>query len=534
MPDWLQSIFTKTIENFQALTGSKVYVFGALHGVRFEEIEALQNRDLMNYIRVFILITTINHPGRDLLPPLVNNLSRNVLEIFAIRLNIPRDNFRFISTAELRTAIITGRTNHIANDTIAIIAQRYNTLKNHKYSALIDELYNINEEDDMLINVARLVPHPMEPIILGLDNYTTKQIVDTFGIAIPLSHVNNIDQYIRTNIVSYANVLTRGNLDPIPLEVTIYMKPTDLEDYIGKLTDNEIFTNIGVYVPYNSRIELVRNTVTTITRSHFMYPAMRIETRSHNKKTVINENPITDLNCFMVCFGTALKYFMYELDELTGAFYRDHETGSMEFRRPENPGIKFVTRDIEELRRLLSCFSPTEEITTLINRIDEGLIDAKEKIAYDDVARASLRAFDKSTQSLVQQFLRQIFYTGMYMRRWKGPGFPFPLKTDTTQDKQEPDEKVKEQIGFGLELLKQMGPAARTFSMNLKICEYNGQGNLDHGQATFGGEWGAVIKGTQCIRMASSKFVGIGYHYLRALFYETIPGIDVKAVDRIV
>ena len=534
MPEWIQSVLTKTIDNFQVLTGSKLYLFGAVNGVNFDGIGALPNRELINYIRVFILTSVPDHPGREFLPQLVTNLSRQVLEMFAGRIGIPRDNLRFISMDELRRAVITGRTDHIANGTIAIVAQRYNTLRNHKYANLLDDLYDVDGDDDAWINVARTAPHPMESVILGLDGYSSKEIVDTFGMAIPLSHANNIDQYIRANLVGYKNVLTRGTLDPIPLEVLVFMEPHGLENYISKLTDNEIFTNIGIYVAYTTRVELVRSVANTITRPQFMYPAIRVEARAHNKATTINFTPITDLDSFMVCYGTALKYYMYELDELTGAFYRDDDTGVMEFRRPENVRTKFVTQDVENLRRLLSCFPPTTDITDLMNRIDEGLIDAKEKIAYDDTARLQLRAFDNQTKELIQQYLRQIFYTGMYMRRWQGPGHAFPLKSDTTKHHREPDDKVSEQLGMGLALLKQMGQSPKNFCMSLKICEYNGRGNIDHGQTAFNNEWENVIKGTQCIRMASSKFVGTGYHYLRALFRETIPGMDVTAVDRII
>ena len=534
MPEWIQSVMTKTIDNVQMLTGNKLYVFGALHGVRFENIPGLQNRELVNYIRVSILLNNQNHPGRAILPALVNSLSRQMLEIFAGRLNIPAANLRFIGTADLRSAVTTGRTDHIGNEAINVVARRYTALTTHLHANLLDELYDVNGNDDVWINVARSAAHPLEPVIMGLDTYTPAQIITTFGMAVPLAHAGNLPRYIENNIVSYAKILTRGTLDPLPLDVIPFMQPADIENYVSKLTDNEIFSNIGVYVPYSNRIELVRNTVQSITRPRFMYPTRRTETRCYNVATVINETEITDATVFMVCYGTALKYHMYELDELTRAFNRDDETRAMEFRRPENFRTKFSVQDIEGLRQLLTCFAPTKDITDLMTRIDEGLIDAREKIAFDDTARAQMQRFDKPTCDMIQQYLRQVFATGMYMRRWQGPGYPFPLKNEDTRTQKEPDAKVTEQLGIGIELLKQMGNPARNFCLNLKICEYNGQGNLDHGQATFEGEWDAVIKGTQCIRMASSKFVGTGYHYLRALFRETIPGMDVKAVDRIV
>jgi len=311
------------------------------------------------------------------------------------------------------------------------------------------------------------------------------------------------------------------------------MSSRDLTNYISELTDGEIFENIGVYVPYDSRDELVTNIVAAITRLRFMYPSKRSLVRSHNKETLMMTE-ITDVETFMVCYGTALKYYTYELADLTAAFHRDEETHVMEFRRPENPNLRFTQNDIEGLVRLLQCFPPTPDIALLIERINEALIDAREKIAHDDVARRELLVFDKATQGLVREFLRQIFFTGMYMRRWKGPGNPFPVAENDTKDKKEPDEKVTHEVGTGMEILKQMGPLARAFCMNLKICQYNRDGGIDHGAITFNGEWDGVVKGNQCIRMASTRFIGTGLHYLRALYRETIPGIDVKALDRIV
>jgi hypothetical protein len=535
MPDWIQSILTKTIENFQGLGGGpKQYVFGALNGVDFTDVDGLPARDLVNFIRISILTNNPNHPGRTVLPGLINGLSRRILEVLATRIGIPRINLRFISTAELRIAITTGNTDHIANATIAIVAQRYNTLTTHKYSDLLSELYDVDGDDDRWINVARSAPHPMEGVILGLDNFNPLETASAFGMCIPLSNVNNVAVYVRSNIISYRNVLTRGTLDPIPLDVTTYMSNRDLIEYFSKLTDKEIHNIVGIYVPYETRDELVINTASTITHPQFMFPAVRSIERSVNKTTPITQDDITDTDVFMVCYGTALKYVTYGIDELADTFYRDADTGVMEFRRPENITAKFSVRDIEGLRRLISCFPMTEDIRRLMDVIDEGLMDAKEKIAGDDAARDRLNAFDQSSKNSVRNFLRHIFYTGMYMRRWGGPGTPFPLKADTTRGRKDPDLKVTEELGLGMDILDKMPRPVKLFCLNLKICEYNGQGNIEHGTAAFGPEWEQVIAGKQCIRMASSKFVGTGYHYLRALFRETIPGMDVKAVDRIV
>ena len=156
----------------------------------------------------------------------------------------------------------------------------------------------------------------MEDVILNLDNFSNDQIIERFGMIIPLVYANNKEQYIRGNIVSYAPILNRGNMEVIPLDVTTYIDQQDLMIYLNRLTDKEIFHTIGVYVAYNSRAELVRNTLRCIFVPQFMYPTIRSAERSVNKITTVGLNNINDVDVFMVCYGTALKYITYELYDL--------------------------------------------------------------------------------------------------------------------------------------------------------------------------------------------------------------------------
>lgn len=533
MPDWIQSVLTKNIENFQVLAGTKLYVFGAINGISLIGLGGLQNRDLVSYIRVTMLLDNHQHPGRGCLSGLLNNLGRNVLELFAPRVQINPDHLRFIGTEELRTAIINGNRDHIAIDTIEIAATRYRLLTTHPHVDLLRELYNVDEEDDdwMIVARSRLPPHPLEAVILQFDTINKHEIASQFGMAIPLAHTGNIETYIRNNIVHYANVLTR-QIETVPLEALVFMEPDQLEAYVSKHTDTEIFKLIGIYVAYDSRPELVQNIIRAIREPQFLYPVVRDPKRAHNQMT-IGLTEITDTDTFMIGYGTVLKYYVYELDDILGAFHHDEERQMVTFRRPEHPRNKFTIRDVEELRRLLSCFAPNPTLTALITRIDDGIITAREHIAFDDIARTNLRRLIAPAQDLVRRYLRQIFYTGMYMRRWKGPGHPFPLKQDDTRAKEDPDEVVRENLKHGTALLEQMDVDTRTLCMTLKICQYDADGSISHENVPFEREWHQVGTAKVCIRMASSKFVGTGYHYLRALFRETIPGVDVKTIDRI-
>lgn len=466
----------------------------------------------------------------DLWKIITNNVDRNLLELFAKRLDIPHDNLKFVPTPLLKRAVINGNTNHIDHNLIAIVSRRYNLLWNHKYSSLFSDLYQVNDNEMIKLAVAYDHPHPMETIILNMDSYSLDHIINIFGIF----KFRPIDkQYIRDNIISYAGILKRGHMETIPLEVMKFMDSRDLITYLHKLTDKEIFADIGAYVPYTDRNELVLNIANCIYNRQFMFIPVRSLTRSINKMTTVGLTCVTATDVLMLCYGTPLKYITYELYDLIESFRNNNSGSIVEFSHPEDKNKKFTLNDIEGLKNLLKCYETNSDITDLLNIIRTGFDDVEKDIDHDYIARKQLYAFDKNTRDYIREFLREIFYTGMYMRQWSGPGNPYPLKMETTKTGINPDEKVASHIGTCLELLNKMGVLGKKFCFDLKICAYTSDKNIDNRYGSFINEWKLVIKGEQCIRIASRKFVGTGYHYLRSLFMETIPGVDVKIIDKI-
>lgn len=540
MPDWIEAIRAKTIDNFQILAGAQLYVFGALYGISFDDLGPITNRDLINYIRISILIKNPLHHGRECLPVLIRQANRLLLEILVRQLGIDRDELRFISTDDLRTAVVTQKRDHIMVDEIKIMAERYRTISQHKYTPLLRNLYNIGHrrgEEEAWINVVQQPPHPLESVILNLDRFDLNDIINQFQMVIPLTYSNSIANYVKNNIVGYAKVLTRGNLDPLSLDMIHRMPRTDVLTYLSKLTDKEIFNLVGVYVAYDNRESLVINVAAVISTATpcFFYPIIRSYERSVNRET-ISMSDIMDAGVFMVAYGNAMRYSMYEIEDFQQAFHRGEDGDLISFRDPLNPEKRFTIVEVEKLRQLLTCFEQSAEITRLVAHIDDGLIDEREKTQYDDVAKRLLRTLKKTEQNLAQRFLRLVFYVGMYMRRWKGPGHPFPLRDSDTRrsvDEHELDAIIKAQIEPATAVLDEMEQETAQYCLNLRICQYNVGGGIEVSRQCLGNEWHNVGNGKQCIRMASSKFVGTGYHYLRVLFRETIPGLDVGIIDRI-
>jgi hypothetical protein len=530
MPDWIESIYNKTVDNFQLLSGSKLHLFAALNGISCNDIGG-NSRTIINYIRLNLLHFKEQKDTNiktQLLRAVVDQLDRNILEKFVEKIGLTRYDVRFIKDEDLKLIAISGNANSVNRNELKIISDRYTILTQNPKSDLISRLYGGID----IIEIARMEPHPMESVILNIDKYTVETLVSAYKIVVPVSHIIDPKRYVIENLVDYANIFTRGNIDIVPVDVLIHGERLDIEQYLSKLTDQEIFSTMGIYVQFASRLDLIDKIIAAMTRPRFMIPTVRSLERSINKQTCALTE-IIDTTVFMVCYGTINKYATYELSCLNDAFYKDETTQMILFRHPENPQITFTTEDIEILLGLLKSYgNQTPEMIELIKTINSVILNMKDAIAFDGVARNYLNKFGSETKMLIRDFLNLTFYCGMYMRRWDGKG-PFPLKSETTNKKELPDIKVSEELMNGKNLLMKMGSNASNYCRNLRLCEYRNDGKIDSGDATFGRYWDNVCNGNECIRMASSKFIGTGYHFLRVLFGEIIPGVDTARIDRI-
>lgn len=527
-PEWIESC--RSCIDYKILGINKLYVYAACGGINLCQDYGNtrpSEKELKTYIKADHMLKGPERNNFLVMRPILQKLTRTSLKVLFRKLsNVSADHTRFISESDMIDFIVTRNDSYLRNNDAV---RRYELLTNHCRRNLIAELYHINDEEDW-ITVSKQKPSPMENVILDLDKYTDNQIIETFGIAVPIQMQNSIREYITSNIVLYSEVLTRESFEVIPLDVCLFTEEEELSNYLQKLKDTEIFSSFGIYVPYQNRRELISNIISVITEPSFMFPCVRSKIRSINTETLMLSD-VTDPDIFVVCYGTALRYYTYELEDLIVAFSRSEETLSMEFRKPEDHRNKFKVSDLEALIRLLECFPPDQKITTLINKINEGIITAREKLSSDYTNIILLHLYDAADKALINGFLHQTFFIGMYMRRWEGPGHPYPLSEKDTKNKPEPDDKVTLELGKALEMLKNID--VRNFCLNLECCQYTSEGDIEQSSRKFEKIWTDVIKGEACIRMASTEFIGTALHYLRVLFSENITGINVKSLDRI-
>lgn len=525
MPDWLNGIYNTDARKISTLNYREVPLWKTMHNIpheleNFEEISAYGS----------IMKNFDNLTKR-----------REVLYEFrrckeahkcVVRHKFP-DSYDYLSVmdAAMMYAIIETGTFEV-HPALAIKAQRYKQYKSLRFglSVILSEIYGTTE----LMKMAAMPKHPLEDLVVNMDDYTSEQIIDYLGMSVPLAFANSVSYYVNRNIAAYKDVVGRVAPTPETTSTLLFMTAQDRINYLSTLKDIEIFQLIGIYVRYESRHELVRNISAAFDTRSFMFPVIRDTTKSLNSHTLLGD-PITDTTLTMVCYGTPAMYQTYEIEELLNSFHRNDD-GAILFKDPHHTDQTFDIAVMRELVNLLRALNSNDLIERLANHIDQGIQDAEERTANDSIVQNKFKLLSPTEKTQFERFLMDIFLCGMYMRRWKGPGHPYPLKYQETNAKEIPDVKVSEMMEEHKNNVAAMSRVVKDVYNNLKICRYNNTGKIEEGRIKFDEKWNVVYKGETveaCIRMASAWFVGTAYHYTKVLFNKRIPGLDVKEVEAI-
>jgi hypothetical protein len=543
LPYWINSIKELTPEMLYHahIELHNLHVYAAIHNVTIPKSatpKALNHEDiseLREYVALSLMIRNNNLDKR-----IVDATDANVLKLILQDIDVP--NIEFANTETLRRLILHTET----PDDLMILqnrAQRYNTLKNSK-PLIFEKLYGT---DDFHHIVKYEDVHPLEPTIIHLDSFPLNKLIESLGIIIPPHYAKkDRKKYLEDNIALYKDVWTRTNFSLVDLNVLMYCESDYIKGYLNRLTDQEIFNYVGFYVPYVDRTSLIHNMTQCFTEKRFIIPIKDLN-HSLNKETIMG-NSISDPDVFKICYGTPLSYYTYEMDDFIGSFYLDKKTQEMEFRMPNNINALFKLQEIEWLRQLLEAYKcnksskgyPSKEQLTELNRlIVQCMAKREEKNNADRVLMRKYNGFTIREKNLIQDFLLKIFFTGMYMRKWKGPPHPYPLKEeDTGRDTEKemvdlPDAAVTDAIHEVQIVLAKMNKRIKAYCMGIRTCEYKQEGDIIKRCDLFGELWHRVVTYDFCIRTASSMFVGTAYHYTRILCNAIIPGVYVSEIDRI-
>jgi len=421
----------------------------------------------------------------------------------------------------------------------------------------LQDLYEFLYPNELLLLDYALKPiHPMEAIItqyfrnvsdFGVKTYNMR-LVELLGIELyPYKQEDTayVAQVLVDNLPYYAHILTRGNLPAYSLEQLATLSERGIVGYLSKLSDKELIDICGTFIPYTlrNRNERVVYIAYAIKNPTFILPwykrAATINTRRSSNSETISGTEITDTSTPMICYGTLSRFTTYELEDLLGAFHTDDVTGIMAFRHPDNYKLRFTLGEIKLLKTSALFYLKTETarnaaialklydriavVKSYMNNIDNYLKELR-------LEMTPLSAADKK---LLADFLHLLFYTGMYMRRWRGPGNAMPFTIHETKCSFDPEPLTRENLRQGVDILNAMSKDAKAFLLKLRIVDYNEQNALEIGSAEFIEQWNGVLEGNKCIRVASSKFIATCVFYLEKLFQETVPEMTGKKIELI-
>ena len=401
---------------------------------------------------------------------------------------------------------------------------------------LLFELYSVSQESNPSRALCNIPIHPLEQIINASYPYTV--LANHVGMIIPASS-ENPERYYLSNIGSYVKVLERESLALPSMDDFIKMKESSANALLKQMSDKEIVNFTKAKPNHTSRAELIANIITLRNTSQFFIP---VERKSINKETFLSHD-VLDEKLFVIAYGTLSSYHCYEADEFLGAFDYNADRAFV-FRKPDFQG-NYTIPQVEQLGYLLKDY---KETTALTDRINMGLAVNSAKNARDKRLVGVVTQWDQKNKDLMRKYLFDLFHAGMYMRRWRGPGTPYPLEQRTTNREALPDVAVSEALGLIKEDLDAMLPPMRVIARGVPVVTWQPNGpdisedaisadpdpkHREPAKRRYGNLFEQVRAGEFCIRMASARFIGSGYYHLRLLFNEHISSFRPEQVDMI-
>lgn len=403
---------------------------------------------------------------------------------------------------------------------------RAKKIKSSQYKLILLEsygFYNMNQGN--VTDIVMKEKNKYEDFILNFDKQDYRKIAEEFGIIIPhfILHMYH-KKYILNEFMKIHEKIINREKTKIP-EFSV-INSREISDFIHILTVKEIlfFTNIGIM--FQNREHYIANVLEFITREKFFIPIRPIKERSSNEETTLLTEIIEEDGNF-ICFGTIFKYVTYEASELIASF--QNKTA----RKPNDISDKFKDEEIFELKCLISEYALINlEFNDLILVCDE-ILNSNMKIQeeFKNIVSIYLSLVPEEKEKLDTLF-NEIIKAGMYMRRWKGEGFPYPLSEKSTVLSIEPEIRTLPQIALCAELIEKMD--SKTINLYKSLPSVNFKDILNattDNSLSLSKLLESVSAGKYCIRMASSVAIKSSYYYKLILCKTSFQGFNPKDID---
>lgn len=397
----------------------------------------------------------------------------------------------------------------------------------------IYELRNIND----ILDTER---HPLELYLIAIAQVQVAQLqelVQGFGMIIPQHLITReIRSYVLHWMPDYKNILTREPGTPDIAEV-LTEQPESARELIRLLqpyTDYEIINFFGYISGFQTRNALIANIYDIIDDESFFLINNINPQRAVNTETIMLTE-LDDLFSPYLVFGSPLSYRVHELDEFIQAW------SDGIFKSITGDG-NYRVAQVSKLQSLLPLMVKMNgEIASSVDRlltlVKSGILSTLRRNQEIDRLIREVRTAPGEIKKLLMNIFYQLFYMGMYMRRWEGPGHSYPTNSAMTLGGNNPEPIAILAIGQLSDMLSQLHSSNEEiydYVMNLPEIEYNAAAdNMSISRKSVFALVNKVARGDYCIRIASKKFIIAGHYYLGVIFGEVIPDFSPYDVESI-
>lgn len=192
------------------------------------------------------------------------------------------------------------------------------------------------------------------------------------------------------------------------------------------------------------------------------------------------------------------------------------------YANPYRPHERFDDEDIINIYNVLPPSPQKEEFKSI-------LPESKLISSVDDIYQWILANPEHSY--LIKEYFNKLFELGMYLRRWQGPGYAYPLNDLLIEGETfecpiafSVASKATQTGGILGDILKNISNPE--LILNLPTADKI-DGQLQPSLNTIGQILEEVQNGNYCIRMTSTIIAYTGAYYLSLLFNSQPPGFDI-------
>jgi hypothetical protein len=319
---------------------------------------------------------------------------------------------------------------------------------------LAQDLYGLINEDDQYasiyppyVHVALQAPSRLEAIIGAVTEANIDQLITQFGLVLPTENTPQTARqkmkFFFGQIRDYENIFTRP-ADLLPPPVLTQVAEGQVNATLEQYTLKEIVDTYEPTARWENRDRLIHNIwqegrggAVWAWRHRWCNNDEAISVISGDRYGDADKNNPQDPT---LSYGFPRNYRCYQVSELAASFREDPDDHILHFYVPDyirggndpNTG-QLMTQDfpidsIRQLRTLLQTPPAGYVVNNLVVKVQEGLDAAANAGRVVRTLKAQYEAKQADEQYLIRLYLAWLFTYGMWMRFWKGPGYPWPVR----------------------------------------------------------------------------------------------------------